>query len=164
MHRAIEECVGHPATNTEADRGPIPKVRLFDPRAESEEDYPLGFFLYVPSQGEWADDAALPPLKLRLAANADGSLKGLTFGTRNLGDDERAFERLNLEMLKIIGRPDDVIMRELSVSIDADKSLPYQHVIEAIEACFGRLSEQSSRRGIYLKRIGFSGIGEWTAP
>src|SRR5436305_1347577 len=47
----------------------------------------------------------LPDIKVGLHSDRDGNLTQITMGSKNLGNDSAAFERLNREILTIIGRP-----------------------------------------------------------
>lgn len=80
-------------------------------------------------------------IKVRLQANEDGSLAQLSLGPRNLGNDTAAFERLNHEILNIIGRPGTPAAESTEVDIEADYNLDFQHTISAVSACTGRLSK-----------------------
>ncbi len=99
------------------------------------------------------DEPNLPELKVRLIANEDGSLARLQFGKRNLGNDARAFERLNNEILTIIGRPDDSRSDDVAVEIDADYGLHFGHTISAVGACTGRVDPKSKKIVRYIKNI-----------
>ena len=57
----------------------------------------------------------IPPIKVRLQADEDGRLVMITFGQTRLGNDEAAFDRLNNQILKVIGRPGTNFAKDLEV-------------------------------------------------
>ena len=80
----------------------------------------------------------------------------LTLGSRNLGNDEMAFERLNKEILKIIGRPGNPLAKDIEVEIDADYETQYKYVVKAISKCTGRLDPGSKQVARYVEKIKFA--------
>lgn len=106
----------------------------------------------APSQN---DDMQLPDIKVKLVADADGNLSRLMLGSRNLGSGQPAFAQLNLEILKLIGRPGDPISKDMEVEIDADYHLHFSHVINAVGACTGRL-DANGKVVKYIEKIKFS--------
>ncbi|MGZ0172902.1 MAG: ExbD/TolR family protein [Planctomycetales bacterium] len=110
------------------------------------------FNINMPAQGQPTDDNELPPypdIKVKLQANPDGTLSGLFFGSRNLGIGPAAFERLNKEILKVIGQENNPITKDMAVEIDADYNLHFSNVINAVGACTGRVD----KRGNVVKYI-----------
>ncbi|MDA0835114.1 MAG: biopolymer transporter ExbD, partial [Planctomycetota bacterium] len=59
----------------------------------------------------------LPEIKVRLVANADGTLGQVRLGQQNLGNDEAAFDRLNSRILQIIGRPGNPLTKDMEVEL-----------------------------------------------
>ncbi len=112
------------------------------------------FSVNMPADGKSPD---VPPatltLKVRLTASADGTLANLSLNSRSLGNDALVFERLNREILSIIGRPDDPAIDDLEVEIDADYHLHFRNVINAIGACRGRKDEATGRITQYIRHI-----------
>ena len=98
----------------------------------------------------------LPAIKVRLRATPDGSLAQISLGLRSLGNDAKAFERLNYEILNIIGRPGNPHAKEIEVEIDADYDLHYRYVISAVGACTGRLDPSGQKVIRYIEKIKFT--------
>lgn len=103
----------------------------------------------------FGEDNAMPDLSVRLRANPDGTLSGVFFGQRNLGTGPVAFEQLNTEILKVIGRPGDPITKDLAVEIDADYQLHFSNVINAVGACTGRIDKRRGKVVKYIEKIKF---------
>ena len=101
-------------------------------------------------------DSLLPAIKVKLIANADGSLKSVYLGQRNLGGPPDAFRKLNTEILRIIGRPGNPLAKDLEVEIDADRNLSYPHVIGAVSACTGRIDSKTGKLIRYISKIKFT--------
>lgn len=97
----------------------------------------------------------LPDLKVGLRANPDGSLAQLTFGGRNLGNDDAAFDRLNAEILKVIVKPGNPLTKDIEVEIDADFNVRYEYTIRAVSKCTGRLDPQTKRIVRYIEKVKF---------
>ena len=97
----------------------------------------------------------LPDMKVKLRANPDGTLSGLFFGQRNLGVGPSAFEQLNIEILKVIGRPGNPVTKNTSVEIDADYHLHFDNVINAVGACSGRVDKRTGNIVTYIEQIKF---------
>lgn len=96
-------------------------------------------------------------LKVRLISDAQGNLASLQIGQRQLGNDDRAFVRLNAEILRAIGGiPGGPAAEDTVVEIDADKTLHYGHVIKAVSACSGRFDERSQQVVHYIEKIRFA--------
>lgn len=84
----------------------------------------------------------LPPIKVRLEANPDGTLRTIAIGRQSLGNDERAFALLNQEVLGLVGRPGTAFSKDIEVELDADYELQYQYVVTAMTACTGKIDEK----------------------
>jgi biopolymer transport protein ExbD len=97
----------------------------------------------------------LPDIKVKLTANPDGALAGLFLGDRNLGNGSQSFARLNLEILKLIGKPGNSMTKETAVEIDADYHLHFRHVINTVGACTGRIDEKTKKVVKYIEKIKF---------
>lgn len=115
------------------------------------------FNVNMPAQGQPtnSDETPLPDIKVKLRSNPDGTLAGLYFGQRNLGIGPAAFEQLNIEILKVIGRPGDPITKDMAVEIDADYNLHFSNVINAVGACTGRVDKRSGNIVKYIEKIKF---------
>ena len=108
------------------------------------------------SGGAASSPDIMPDIKVRLVANADGTLSQLRLGQRNLGNDQRAFLQLNSEILRMIGRPGNPLAKDMEVELDADYGLHYQFIVRAIGACTGRLDVKSKRIVRYIEKIKFA--------
>ena len=108
------------------------------------------------------DDIQLPDIKVKLQANPDGSLAGLYLGQQALGNDQNSFRQLNNEIFKMISAAGADLAKEIAVSINGDAGLRYQHVIEAIQACSGKVGPDG-RWVDYVERIQFVDIGDFRA-
>ncbi|MCA8984020.1 MAG: biopolymer transporter ExbD [Planctomycetaceae bacterium] len=107
-------------------------------------------------QAQESNEIKPPPIKVRLIANTDGTLASLQMGQRQLGNDYLAFDRLNAEIGKLIGRRDNPFADELEVEIDADYNLHYRHVIAAVSACTGYISPQTGKPVRYVEKVKFA--------
>ena len=101
-------------------------------------------------------DQLFPDIKVRMIANANGDLANLRLGERSLGNDARCFQRLNDEILQLIGQPGGARVKELEVEIDADYHLHFENVVKAIGACSGRLGKDGKTVIRYLEKIKFA--------
>lgn len=108
------------------------------------------------AQGAAQADQLLPDIKVRLSANPDGSLAQLRLGERGLGNDASVFQRLNNEILKLIGTPGSPQTKEMEVEIDADEHLHFENVVKTIGACSGRLSKDGRTVIRYIEKIKFA--------
>ncbi len=95
-------------------------------------------------------------IKVGMISDRQGNLMQLTLGSRNLGNDDEAFDRLNKEILKIIGRPGNPLARDIQVEIDADYETQYKYVVKAISSCTGRLDPVSKQVARYVEKIKFA--------
>jgi len=96
-------------------------------------------------------------IQVRMIADAEGRLQSLQLGQRDLGNDDRAFARLNTEMLRIIGGlPGGPASKDTAVEIDADRHLQYTYVMQAISACAGRYDERTQQVVRYVEKIKFA--------
>lgn len=104
----------------------------------------------------WAEDRTLPEIKVRLVADADGGLQMLQFGQRSLGNGDLAFERLNEEIIRLVGQPGTPLARETEVELDADYGLDYRFVIRAISAVSGRVDPVNREIVRYVDKVKFA--------
>ena len=100
----------------------------------------------------------MPPVEIKVGLQSDreGNLVQLTLGSKNLGNDDAAFERLNKEILLIIGRPGNPLTKEVEVELDADYETHYRHVVKAISKCTGRMDPQTKQIARYVEKIKFA--------
>lgn len=94
-------------------------------------------------------------LHVNLRADADGNLSRLFLGENYLGNDDRAFERLSSEILKVAGPRGNPLSDRLEVLIDADYDLRYEYVIKAVSKCTGRLDSKGNVIR-YVEKIKFA--------
>jgi biopolymer transport protein ExbD len=76
------------------------------------------------------------PLKIKLTAAADGSLRSITMGDRNLGT---SFAALRSAVISAVGRdtgPESNAAKS-EVELDCDYQLAYENVTQAIDAVSG---------------------------
>lgn len=163
VYNAIHECAGRhekqKQTQTQHWISRINDIRLMMPGPNGEVTVPRGSFIYVPGGEYNPDDIELPDIHVRLTANEDGSLKMLYLLRTEMGNDERAFQQLNDQILRIIGRPGNPLTQDIAVSINSDPELQYRFVVQAMEACHGRVDSQGKQWVMLVKNIGFVGIG-----
>ncbi len=124
-------------------------LRVAEPEGEFNVNMPSN------SISCFGEDKGLPDISVQLRANPDGTLSGVFFGQRNLGTGPAAFEQLNIEILKVIGRPGDPITKDLAVEIDADYELHFSNVINTVGACTGRIDKRSGKVVKYIEKIKF---------
>lgn len=101
-------------------------------------------------------DVSLPDIKVGLRSDQDGNLTQLTLGGNNLGNNEAAFDRLNKEILTLIGRPGNPLTKEIEVELDADYECQYKYVVKAISRCTGRFDPQTQQVARYVEKIKFA--------
>jgi biopolymer transport protein ExbD len=110
----------------------------------------------TPSPGLVVQPKVIPPIKVRLQADEDGRLVMITFGQTRLGNDEAAFDRLNNQILKVIGRPGTDFAKDLEVEIDADFQLQHEYLVKAVSACSGRRDPATGSIVCYIEKIRFT--------
>lgn len=120
-----------------------------------EGDFGINMPIGAPSQ-EAADEPLIPDIKVRLVAGADGELASLQLNRRDLGTGDAAFQRLNSEILRILGNPADPANDDMEVEIDADYNLNYRYTISAIAAARGRLDPKTNQLISYVEKIKFA--------
>ena len=94
------------------------------------------------AQAQTETPKLLPDFKVRLLADAaTGQLVEVRVGQRSLGNGPQAFQLLQQTIKEqIAGSP---YADEVEIEIDADFDLNYEHVISAVSACTGEISESS---------------------
>jgi biopolymer transport protein ExbD len=99
-----------------------------------EGDFNIKMPLAAPSDGLPEDDA-LPPMKVRLRADADGNPAGIMLNDKAFSD----WRSLNDYMIGIVGneRGPGSYQETAEVELDCDYSLRYEHVISAVTAVSG---------------------------
>ena len=124
-------------------------LKILAPEGDFNINMPIG-----QAQADDESDMQLD-IKVRLLASPDGTLKQVALGTRQLGNDERVFDRLNSEIITIVGRP-GAGENEVEVEIDADYGLHYGNVIQAISACTGKIDPITKKPVRYVEKIKFA--------
>jgi len=118
-----------------------------------EGDFSINMPIGAPAPSN--DELQPLPLKVRLTADANGELTGVQFNGRSLGNNDAAFERLNNEILGVIGKPGSPLTNEMEVEIDADYGLHYRYTVQAISACTGKVNA-NGQPVKYIERINFA--------
>jgi len=130
-------------------------LKIIEPEGNFDINMPL-----AATESTSVNDPDLPPFKVRMEADpATGALSQLFYNGQRMGNDETAFQRLNLEILKSVNAlkaagPDALDKQE--VEIDPDFGLNYENIIDAISACSGRMVDGKMVR--YISRIKFAPI------
>ncbi len=125
-------------------------LKIVSPEGNFNINMPIG----APTAA--AAEQNLPDIKVSLRSDREGRLTEMTLGSKNLGNDDAAFERLNQEILTIIGRPGNPLTKEVEVEIDADYETQYKYVVKAISKCTGRFDPGSKQIARYVEKIKFS--------
>lgn len=114
------------------------------------------FNLYLPTSTVSCGEVSENPIKVGLRSDADGNLTQLTIGSRNMGNDEAAFDRLNREIQQIVGRPGNPAAGDIEVELDADFETQHRHVVKAISRCTGQLDPRTGTVTRYVEKIKFA--------
>ncbi len=109
-----------------------------------------------PPTSATASVASLQDIRVGLRSDREGRLTQLTLGTKNLGHDDAAFDRLNREILQLIGRPGNPLTKDVEVEIDADYETHHRFVVKAIANCTGRMDPQTRQIARYVEKIKFA--------
>ena len=125
-------------------------LKIVEPEGDFNVNMPIG----APSAGN-PDEPDLPDIKVKLQANEDGTLAGVFLNQVSKGNDDQAFQRLNNDILSIIGRPGNPLTKDIEVEIDADFNLHFRYVISAVGACTGRLDSKGDIVR-YIEKIKFA--------
>ncbi|MFV1963929.1 MAG: ExbD/TolR family protein [Pirellulaceae bacterium] len=106
-----------------------------------EGDFNIKMPLAAPAAGA-PSDIAMPPIKVRLQADAQGRLAAIVFNDESLRG-ANPMEGLRLKIIDLIGddRGPGSIQNEVEVELDCDYGLHYEHVIDAITAVSGYLRD-----------------------
>lgn len=121
---------------------------------EPEGDFNINMPLAAPSPQQ-STEINLPDIKVRMIADPQtGELAQLRMGQINLGSGDAAFQRLNGEILKIIGRPGNPYTEDIEVELDPDWKLQHEYLIKAISAVTGRI--EGDRVVRYIEKVKFA--------
>ncbi|MEX0716760.1 MAG: biopolymer transporter ExbD [Planctomycetaceae bacterium] len=125
-------------------------LKIVEPEGDFNINMPIG----APQDNS---SNTLPPVKIRLIADkSTGRLAELVFGNTRLGNDPRAFDVLNREILTMIGQPGSQMAEDLEVEIDADYELHHEYNIKAVSAVTGELNPTSGQVVRYVEKIKFA--------
>ena len=91
------------------------------------------------SSAEPPDDLQLPPIQVRLASNAEGSLAGILMN----GEPVQDFSDLRQRVASFvdIALESGASLEDVELEIDCDYELNYINIIDAITAVSGRIEE-----------------------
>ena len=120
-----------------------------------EGDFGINMPIGAPSEVS-PDEPLLPDIKVRLVAAPDGELAAVQLNRRDLGVGNAAFERLNSEILRVLGNPADPANDDVEVEIDADYNLNYRYTVKAIAAARGRIDPATGQLVSYVEKIKFA--------
>ncbi len=109
----------------------------------------------VPSRRS-ADESNPPLIRVSLRSDAAGNLTQLALGSKSLGNDDAAFDRLSREILQLIVQPGNPLTQAVEVEIDADYEVQYQHILRAVSYCTGRVDPQTRQLVRYVEKIKFA--------
>jgi biopolymer transport protein ExbD len=105
--------------------------------ASAEGDFSIQMPLAAPSAGK-PDPHQVPPMKLRLRADASGNLAELQLNDRTFSGADR-WQQLHNHIAGLVG--DERLAAAAEVELDCDYGLKYEHVMEAITAVSGSVGE-----------------------
>jgi biopolymer transport protein ExbD len=102
-----------------------------------EGDFNIKMPLGSVAQGRMDKDS-IPPMKLRLQADADGNLVSMRLNDRNLPASD-GWAALRTQVLSVVGDQSGPgsIRETAEVELDCDYNLRYEYVIHAITAVSG---------------------------
>lgn len=115
------------------------------------------FDVNMPFGCRGAPDPLAQNLTVHLKSDANGNLANIQFGSRDLGNGEQAFSRLNESVLLAIGgQPGAPGSEDMEVEFHVDSHLHYNHVVKAIGACTGRIDKRTNQVVRYIDKIKLS--------
>ena len=100
-----------------------------------EGDFNIRMPSSAPAESSMTDDSI--PMKLRLTAAEDGQLTGIRLNERGF----ESFDQLHEYVLSLVGTDVGPEGGGHEIELDCDYGLNYEHVIAAITAVTGRVSE-----------------------
>jgi biopolymer transport protein ExbD len=109
------------------------------------------FNIKMPSAARSETITSTPPLKVRLAANADGSLAQILYNGKPLGLD---FAALRSQVVSLVGN-DQAIKDATEVELDSDYHLHYRYVIDAITHVSGYVTDDGQTTVKLVEKIKF---------
>ena len=130
-------------------------LRITSPEGDFNINMPIG-----QSSSSAPPPVNIPPINVHLVANSDGTLGDVILNNnKRFGTGEQAFQRLNSEILQVIGRPGDPLKKDIEVEIEADYNLHYRYAIKAVSACTGRMQKTADgeyKLIRYIEKIKFA--------
>lgn len=114
------------------------------------------FNIHLPQKFGGHPDLVPSVIKVGLHSDTEGRLSQLTLGTRDLGNDDDAFERLNRAILQIVGQPGNPGANDVEVELDADYECRYEYTVKAISRCTGRIDPETGQMTRYVEKIKFA--------
>jgi len=107
-----------------------------------EGDFGLTMPLAMASAGP-VDEILVPPIVVRLRANANGELVGISANDRDFGT---SFAALHNHILGLIGdeRGPGSIQESAEVELNCDYGLHYRYVVDALTAVSGYVAEDGN--------------------
>jgi biopolymer transport protein ExbD len=115
-----------------------------------EGDFNIKMPLAAQSSAPPIDDT-VPPMKLRLTANAAGDLTGIRLNDRGFTN----FEELHQHIIGIVGSDQPSFRESAEIEIDSDYQLRYEYVVAAITSVSGYRTPQDDVVKL-IERIRFS--------
>ena len=99
-----------------------------------EGDFNVKMPIAAPREG--TPDESLPPLKVRMVADAAGNLSGMSLNDNNFGT---SFDSLREYIISVVGneRGPGSVQETAEVDFDCDYKLKYENVVKAITAVSG---------------------------
>ena len=102
------------------------------------------------SASQSSQPSETPLLKVRLQANADGSLKSVMLGDL-VFDSETPFYQLQSHIRGLVGDDAGPGSSELEVELDCDYGLRYRYAINALTAIIGFIDENGEQEKLVEK-------------
>ncbi len=130
----------------------VANMRLFTPEGDFNVTMPIA----APREGVPAE-AQIPPIKIRLRADAEGNLAGIQMGQRPL----RSLKELRGEIRQICGvdRGPTAISMAAEAQLDFDANLRYEYVMDAVSAISGFLASDGQTVIPLIEKIKFGPPG-----
>jgi biopolymer transport protein ExbD len=127
----------------------VMNMRILSPEGNFNIEMPAA----AAQAGVPADDAQIPPVKVRILADKSGNMAGIVMGQRKLG----SFHDLRQEMKQICGldRGPAAAAETPEVDFECDYGLKYQYVVEAVTAVTGYVSNDDRTIVRMIEKIRF---------
>jgi biopolymer transport protein ExbD len=118
---------------------------------EAEGDFDVRMPLGVAAAAA-PDEQQVPPIRVRMAAGADGDLAGIEMN----GSPVAGFDELASRVLKIVGTDTgpNSLAEKTEIELDCDYGLKYENVVKAITSVSGRV--ENGQIVDLVKKIKFS--------